>query len=66
MSNPFISKFPCPLSQTGRCIFGGNKRYNYGFMSGIGSYCRKSKQWIYSMLNGQPITCPIKEKDGVL
>jgi len=38
-------EYPCPMSLTGWCKYGGNKLYNYGFVRGMSSYCRKKKKW---------------------
>ena len=48
----------CPLINNDLCEYGGNKRYNYGFTSGMASYCRLSKKWIHDLKS-----CPkIKSK----
>ncbi len=49
-----VKEYPCPLSTTGVCRYGGNKRYNYGFMSGTSSYCRKDKKWVHDLKD-----CPL-------
>jgi len=41
-----MKEYPCILSPTKLCNYGGNKRYNYGFLSGTAEYCRKIKCWI--------------------
>lgn len=41
-----MKKYPCKLSKMGMCQYGGNKRYNYGFVSGTASYCYFAKRWI--------------------
>jgi hypothetical protein len=48
-----MREYPCTLSPTGLCIYGGNKRYNYGFFSGTAGYCRKLKCWVVDIK-----TCP--------
>ena len=57
--NAFVGNCPCPLSPTGYCKHGGNKRFNYGFMNGTASYCRKVKKWIYNNFKGRSIECPL-------
>ncbi len=32
---------------SGGCEYGGNKRYNYGFMSGTASFCRFNLRWLH-------------------
>lgn len=58
-------KYPCPLSTTGGCKYGGNKPYNYGFMSGTSSYCRhpQRKRFVYNAIGGGTIKCP-KESEN--
>ncbi|KKK97355.1 hypothetical protein LCGC14_2653580 [marine sediment metagenome] len=41
-----MSKYPCYKSETGFCKYGGNKSYDYGFVSGTASYCKKAKKWV--------------------
>jgi hypothetical protein len=41
-----MKEYPCPLSTSGVCKMGGNKHYNYGFLSGTASYCRKVGKWV--------------------
>ena len=38
-----------PESRCYACEYGGNKRYNYGFMSGMSLYCRKEKKWLHDL-----------------
>ena len=38
------------------CKYGGNKRYNYGFVSGMANYCRKVKKWCSDLKE-----CPLNE-----
>jgi hypothetical protein len=38
-----------PESRCYACKFGGNKRYNYGFVSGMSLFCRKEKKWLVDM-----------------
>ena len=40
-----MKKYPCDLSKTKECYYGGNKTYNFGFASGTAEYCRKEKKW---------------------
>lgn len=49
-----MKEYICPLSVTGKCRYGGNKAYNYGFVKGTASYCRYSKRWIHDIER-----CPI-------
>ena len=49
-----MKEYPCPKSLTKMCQYGGNKRYNYGFMSGTSSYCRKDKKWVHDLKD-----CPL-------
>ena len=44
-----MKEYPCPKSLTKMCQYGGNKRYNSGFMSGTSSYCRKDKKWVHDL-----------------
>ena len=41
-----MKKYPCKLSESLTCEYGGNKRYNYGFVSGTAGYCRKLNKWV--------------------
>lgn len=56
---PFVGNFPCPLSPSGVCRHGGNKHFNYEFMSGTSSYCRKSDKWVHDLAS-----CPIANAKG--
>jgi hypothetical protein len=38
-------EYPCKFSPTGMCKHGGNKHYNYGFVSGTAEYCHLAKIW---------------------
>jgi hypothetical protein len=49
-----MKEYPCALSSTRLCKYGGNKRYNYGFLSGTAGYCRKIKCWVVNIK-----VCPI-------
>lgn len=54
-----MKKYHCPRAYGGNgggCEYGGNKRFNYGFMSGTSSYCWLVKKWIHDFIG-----CP---KDG--
>ena len=51
-----MKRYPCDLAPDGMCKYGGNKIYNYGFVSGTASYCRHSKKWA-----GDLNKCPLKE-----
>ena len=55
-------EYPCPRSETKMCNYGGNKNFNYGFMVGIASYCRKVKRWV-SDLDKCPLESANKEKE---
>lgn len=48
-----IKEYPCKKSKSGLCEYGGNKFYNYGFLQGSASYCRKAKAWVAD------IECPL-------
>lgn len=54
-------EYPCELSPSGKCCFGGSKSFNYGFMWGSHSYCRHPMQRtpIFNPLSGDPIKCPL-------
>jgi len=39
----------CSLSKTKLCKYGGNKGYNYGFVSGSAGYCYYKKRWVSDM-----------------
>jgi hypothetical protein len=54
-----MKKYPCFLAVDGSCRYGGNKRYNYGFVSGMAGYCRFSKKWVSDLPK-----CPLKAKDS--
>ena len=49
-------RYPCKLARDGYCEHGGNKKYNYGFVSGIAGFCRLSKKWVDDLKE-----CPLKE-----
>jgi len=51
-----MAEYICPLSKTGTCKYGGNKTYNYGFISGIASYCYHIKKFIDGIDK-----CPLKK-----
>lgn len=55
--------YPCKLSHSGFCLFGGNKIYNYGFVSGSAAYCHSIKKWISDMTEC-PKNTPRKRKEG--
>ena len=38
-----MKKYLCSLSEDG-CEYGGNKRFNYGFVSGTHEFCRHPRQ----------------------
>ncbi len=42
-------EYPCKLSPTGLCRYGGNKSYGYGFVSGTASFCYKDKIWLHDV-----------------
>ncbi len=46
-------KYPCKHNKNG-CKHGGNKKYNYPFMSGKARYCRLVNAWV-SELNECPL-----------
>lgn len=39
-----MKEYPCPKATSGTCRYGGNKNYNYGFVSGTASFCRHPSQ----------------------
>ena len=42
-------KYNCPRAYRGNgggCVYGGNKRFNYGFVSGTASYCRLNNKFL--------------------
>ena len=52
-------EYPCyiqGLNKVKMCKYGGNKAYNYGFMSGTASYCRKVSKWVSYLEK-----CPLEE-----
>ena len=54
-----MKEYPCPISLTHQCKYGGNKRYNFGFMSGTASYCYRDNKWVSDLKK-----CPIgKDKE---
>ena len=56
-------KYPCPLAGDERCRYGGNKRFDYGFVSGTAPFCRhpKQKTFVNRMILGL-IECPLKKE----
>jgi hypothetical protein len=40
-----MKEYPCYLSKTKICIYGGNKYYNFGFLQGTSSFCRLVKKF---------------------
>ena len=48
-----MKKYQCKLSKSGACKHGGNKAYNYGFVSGTASYCYYIRRWLSDI-----IECP--------
>lgn len=50
-------KYPCGMAKSGVCEFAGGRRFNYGFTSGIASYCRhpKEKRFVWAIK-----TCPLE------
>ena len=53
-------EYPCSLSSTKTCKHGGNKRYNFGFMSGTAGYCKKVNKWTSDLEE-----CPLKKEQRV-
>lgn len=49
-----MKEYPCDLSSSGKCRYGGSKYFNYGFMRGNALYCRLEKMWI-----GDLKKCPL-------
>ena len=58
-----MKKFPCPLVKK-LCEHGGNKRYNFGFLSGTAGYCRLVDKWT-SDLDQCPFL-PEKQKESLI
>ena len=55
-----MKKYYSPMINNDLCEYGGNKYYNYGFMSGMSSYCRLVKKWVHDLKE-----CPkIKEEEN--
>jgi len=52
-----MKEYPCSKSPTRYCRYGGNKRYNYGFLQGTAEYCRKDKKWVSDLKK-----CPLIEE----
>ena len=44
-----MRKYPCPRHYEGQCSYGGNKHYDYGFVSGTSSYCRFARKWLSAL-----------------
>lgn len=44
-----MKTYSCHRSPSDQCQYGGNKAYNYGFMSGTASYCRHDRRWVADM-----------------
>jgi len=56
-----VQEYPCELSPTKMCRYGGSKRYNYGGgMSGTQSWCRFPgvNRAVFPML-GNTLECPL-------
>jgi hypothetical protein len=49
-----MKMYPCELAKSKTCEHGGNKHYNYGFVSGTAAYCRLMQKWV----------CDIKTRYG--
>jgi hypothetical protein len=57
-----MKKYYCSLSIDNQCQYGGNKTYDYGFLTGTGEYCRVVNKWVMYLKE-----CPlnnISEKAG--
>ncbi len=52
--NGLGGKYPCEMSPSGYCDYGGGKNFNYGFVKGTASYCRFKKAWVHNLK-----VCPI-------
>ena len=52
--------YPCPLAENKLCRYGGNKNYNYGFVSGSASFCRLDKKWVHDLEK-----CPLENTQNV-
>ena len=44
---------------SGGCEYGGNKRFNYGFVSGLSAYCRLNKKFLDAFMG-----CPKEDKES--
>lgn len=53
-----MKEYFCQLSKTKFCRHGGNKNYNYGFMSGTAGYCRHVEKWTSDLEE-----CPLLSTD---
>ena len=53
-------EYPCELSPTGKCRYGGGKSFNYGFVYGIQSWCRepKTNRAVFPFV-GADLICPL-------
>ena len=51
---PFCFTFS--MAKTKQCEYGGNKRFSYGFCSGMAEYCHKAKKWVSDLSE-----CPLNE-----
>ena len=51
-------EYPCNLTPTGACKYGGNKVFNYGFMRGSAGFCRHPKE---KRFTGDMNKCPLEE-----
>ena len=52
-------EYPCPLADGEMCKYGGNKRFDYGFMRGSSSFCHHPRQMRFT---DYMETCPIAPK----
>ena len=62
-NNDMACKHYCAYANRGnggRCQYGGNRRYNYGFVFGTASYCYKSKKWLANL---DIMKCPQENTD---
>ena len=55
-----VKKYFCPLAPDKVCKYGGNKNYNYGFVSGSASYCREVNKWVSDLKK----KCPLDNAAG--
>lgn len=55
-----MKEYDCELSKTGKCKYGGSKRFNYGFARGALSWCYYPgvDRAVFPMI-GKELECPL-------